>query len=74
VVLVNARHIQNVPGCKTDVADSQWLAGLWRHGLRRASFTPPLEVRRWRALTGRRKNYQETLPDYKGRDLSRPFN
>ncbi|OPX20502.1 MAG: hypothetical protein BZ151_03560 [Desulfobacca sp. 4484_104] len=48
MVLVNARHIQNVPGCKTDVADSQWLAGLWRHGLRRASFIPPLEVRRWR--------------------------
>ncbi|WP_394707254.1 transposase [uncultured Desulfobacter sp.] len=29
VILVNARHINNVPGRKTDIADSKWLAGLW---------------------------------------------
>jgi transposase len=65
VVLVNARHIKNVPGRKTDLADSQWLAGLLRHGLLRGSFIPPKEVRRWRDLTRLRKSYQESLADYK---------
>lgn len=41
VVLGNARHIKNVPGRKTDLADCQWLAGLLRHGLLKGSFIPP---------------------------------
>jgi transposase len=41
VVLVNARHVRNVPGCKTDVKDAEWLATLLRVGLLRHSFVPP---------------------------------
>ena len=56
VILVNARHIKNVPGRKTDVEDSKWLAGLLRHGLLRGSFIPPHEVRQWRDLTRLRRS------------------
>jgi len=38
VILVNARHVKKVPGRKTDVSDSHWLAGLLRHGLLKGSF------------------------------------
>lgn len=40
VILVNARHFKHVPGRKTDIADSKWLAGLLKHGLLRGSFIP----------------------------------
>ena len=39
--VVNARHVKNVPGRKTDVADAQWLATLARSGLLHGSFIPP---------------------------------
>jgi transposase len=45
VVLVNAQHVKNVPGRKTDVKDAEWLATLLRVGLLRASFVPPKEIR-----------------------------
>jgi transposase len=67
VVLVNARHIKNLPGRKTDLADSKWLAGLLRHGLLKGSFIPPAQVRQWRDLSRLRKRVQETLADYKRR-------
>jgi transposase len=51
VVLVNARHVKNVPGRKTDVKDAEWLATLLRVGLLRASFVPPHEIRELRELT-----------------------
>ena len=51
VILVNARHIKAVPGRKTDVKDSEWLADLLRHGLLKASFIPPVEIRELRELT-----------------------
>ena len=41
VILVNARHVKMVPGRKTDVRDSEWLAQLLECGLLRASFVPP---------------------------------
>ena len=41
VFLVNAAHVQNVPGRKTDRADARWLAKLMRQGLLQASFIPP---------------------------------
>ncbi|GCE16693.1 hypothetical protein KDK_04930 [Dictyobacter kobayashii] len=41
LLLVNAQHIKAVPGRKTDVKDSEWLADLLRHGLLRPSFIPP---------------------------------
>jgi transposase len=41
LLLVNAAHIKNVPGRKTDQNDAAWLAQLLEHGLLRASFVPP---------------------------------
>jgi hypothetical protein len=46
VVVVNGRHVQNVPGRKTDMADCQWLATLHAHGLLRGGFVPTAEIRR----------------------------
>ncbi len=51
VMLVNARHVRNVPGRKTDVSDAAWLAELGAHGLVRASFVPPEPIRVLRDLT-----------------------
>jgi transposase len=67
VVLVNARDIKNVPGRKTDIGDSKWIAGLLRHGLLKSSFIPPQDVRQWRDLTRLRKKYVESVGDYKKR-------
>jgi transposase len=67
VILVNARHMKNVPGRKTDISDSRWLAGLLRHGLLKGAFIPPKYQRQWRDLTRMRKNYIETLGDFKRR-------
>lgn len=50
VMLVNARHVKNLPGRKTDVADATWLAQLGAHGLVRASFVPPEPIRQLRDL------------------------
>jgi len=46
VVMVNGRHVQNVPGRKTDMSDCQWLATLHAHGLLRGGFVPPAGIRR----------------------------
>ena len=51
VLLVNARHVKNVPGRKTDVSDCAWIAQLLEHGLLRASFVPPAPIRELRDLT-----------------------
>ncbi len=51
VVLVNARHVKNLPGRKTDVNDATWLAQLGAHGLVRGSFVPPAAIRALRDLT-----------------------
>lgn len=67
VILVNARDIKNVPGRKTDIGDSKWLAGLLRHGLLKSSFIPPQEVRQWRDLTRLRKKYVQSVGDYRKR-------
>lgn len=49
--LLNAHHMRNVPGRKTDVKDSEWICQLVAHGLVRPSFVPPVEIRRLRDLT-----------------------
>jgi len=67
VILVNARHVKHLPGRKTDVSDSRWLAGLLRHGLLKGSFIPEKHVRQWRDLARLRKSYVESLADYKRR-------
>ena len=54
VLVVNAHHIKNVPGRKTDIKDAEWIADLLRHGLLRASFIPPLPQRDLRDLTRQR--------------------
>lgn len=53
--LLNARHLRNVPGRKTDVGDSEWICQLVEHGLVRPSFVPPKEIRELRDLTRYRK-------------------
>jgi transposase len=53
--LLNAQHLRNVPGRKTDVADAAWIAQLVAHGLVRPSFVPPKEIRELRELTRYRK-------------------
>ncbi|OUC14894.1 MAG: hypothetical protein B0A82_09770 [Alkalinema sp. CACIAM 70d] len=55
VLLANPMHVKNLRGHKTDVADSVWLAHLLRHGMIRASFIPPEDIRQLRDLTRRRK-------------------
>jgi transposase len=56
VVLANAYHIHAVPGRKTDVRDCEWIANLLAHGLIRASFIPPAEIRDLRDVTRHRKS------------------
>lgn len=51
LLLANAQHIKAVPGRKTDVKDSEWIADLLRHGLLKASFIPPKGQRELRELT-----------------------
>lgn len=60
VILVNARHIKNVPGQKTDKKDSKWIAKLLLSGLLKGSFIPPVGIRELRDLTRyRRKVIQQ---------------
>jgi len=51
LVLVNAQHVKRMPGRKTDVKDSEWLAQLLQHGLLVASFVPPRPQRELREVT-----------------------
>jgi len=55
LLLVNARHVKQVPGRKTDVSDAAWLCQLLEAGLLKASFVPPRPVRALRNLTRYRK-------------------
>ena len=54
VLVVNARHLKQVPGRKTDVKDCEWIAQLLQCGLLRASFVPPRDRRELRELTRHR--------------------
>ena len=55
LLLVNARHVKQVPGRKTDVSDAEWLCRLAEAGLLRSSFVPPKPIRELRQLTRYRK-------------------
>jgi len=59
LVVGNATHIKNVPGRKTDVKDSEWIADLLRHGLIRRSFVPPKPLRELRDLLRYRRKLVE---------------
>jgi len=56
VVLVNARHLHNVPGRKTDFSDCQWIQVLHSYGLLRGSFRPAEAISRLRAMQRQRAN------------------
>jgi transposase len=56
LLVVNAHHIKNVPGRKTDVKDAEWIADLLRHGLVRGSFVPDREQRELRELVRYRRS------------------
>ena len=51
LLLVNAQHVKNVPGRKTDTSDAQWLCQLLECGLLGPSFVPPKPIRELRDLT-----------------------
>ena len=67
VILVNAQHMKAIPGRKTDMKDSEWLADLLRHGLLKASFIPPAPVRELRDLT----RYRKTLVQERAQEVNR---
>lgn len=65
--VVNARHVKQVPGRKTDVADSRWLAMLARCGLLRGSFIPPEELGNLRLISRERQKLVGMLASEKNR-------
>lgn len=65
--VVNARHVKNVPGRKTDVGDAQWLATLARAGLLRGSFVPPAKLRELRLIARQRQKLGGQLASEKNR-------
>lgn len=65
--LLNAQHLKKVPGRKTDVSDSEWIAELVAHGLVRPSFVPPRPIRRLRDLT----RYRTALTQDRTREVQR---
>ncbi len=65
--VVNARHVKNVPGRKTDVADAQWLATLARSGLLHGSFIPPANIRHLRLIARQRQKLGGMLAAEKNR-------
>jgi transposase len=67
VWLVNAQQVKNVPGRKTDVTDSEWLAELMLHGLLKPSFIPPPSQRALRELT----RYRTRLVEERARVVNR---
>lgn len=66
-LVVNARHVKNVPGRKTDVGDAQWLATLARAGLLRGSFMPPALLRELRLIARQRQKLVGQLASEKNR-------
>lgn len=67
VMVVNARHIKAVPGRKTDVLDSEWLATLVGCGLLRPSFIPNKDFREIRIITRYRRKLSQMLGSEKNR-------
>src|SRR5205085_4815986 len=63
----NAQHMKAIPGRKTDILDSQWIATLLRHGLLKASFIPPQPIRDLRDLV----RYRKTLVYERNQEVNR---
>lgn len=66
-MVVNANHIKNVPGRKTDVKDAEWIAGLLQHGLLQGSYIPSREQRELRELI----RYRRSLIEERAREINR---
>lgn len=67
LIVVNARHIKNVPGRKTDKADSQWICKLLISGLLNGSFIPPENIQELRDLHRYKKKLIGTVASEKNR-------
>lgn len=67
LLVVNARHVKNLPGRKTDIRDAQWLATLLRAGLLRGSFIPAKQWRELREYTRYRKAIVRDITTQKNR-------
>lgn len=65
--VVNAQHIKQVPGRKTDVKDAEWIADLLKHGLLKPSYIPNREQRELRELV----RYRRSLIDERARESNR---
>lgn len=65
--VINARDYKNVPGKKTDVMDSEWIADLLQHGILKDSFIPTREQRELREAT----RYRKSLTEERARELNR---
>ena len=70
LLLVNPQHIKALPGRKTDVKDSEWIADLFRHGLLQASFVPPKPIRELRELRELTR-YRKTLIQERVQEINR---
>jgi len=67
IILVNARHVKNVPGHKTDKKDSRWLCKLLLCGLLKGSYIPERKIRELRDLTRYRKKLVQMVSSEKNR-------
>jgi transposase len=67
LLLVNAYHVKQVPGRKTDVGDCEWIADLLRHGLLTGSFVPDRSQRELRELT----RYRTALMQERAAEVNR---
>jgi transposase len=65
--LVNAREMKNLPGCKSNVHESQWLMKLHTYGLLRSSFRPSQEIRSMRTYWRQRNDLVQSA----GRHIQR---
>lgn len=66
-LVVNAKHMKNVPGRKTDVKDAEWIAGLLRYGLLQGSYIPSRDQRELRELI----RYRRSLIEERAREINR---
>jgi len=66
-MVVNASHMKNIPGRKTDTDDAVWIADLLRHGLLRGSFIPEKDQREYRELV----RYRSSRTEERARELNR---
>ena len=67
IIVVNAQHIKNVPGRKTDAKDSEWIAQLLQCGLLKASYIPDRAQRELREVS----RYRKSLVEERARELNR---